>query len=176
MNTQQQEFENPSFYDALLPLGQSTRELQFRSQSVEQTEAFGAALARRILCQDSTLPRYIALRGDLGVGKTAFVRGFVSVTAPDAAVRSPTFALVNEYRPTSRHDDTATVFHFDMYRITDEDDLYSIGYDDYPDRGICIVEWSENIPYALPDERLTLTIEKTSPDTPCERILRIIIN
>ena len=96
---------------------------------VDETEDFGARLARLLLA-DPSLPRYIALAGDLGVGKTAFVRGFASVVSPGAAVRSPTFALVNEYRVPKM----PPVFHFDMYRITSEDDLYSIGYDDYLDR------------------------------------------
>lgn len=135
---------------------------------VEQTEAFGARLAQRML-DDISLPRYIALAGDLGVGKTAFVRGFASAIAPGVAVRSPTFALVNEYR----HAGMPPVFHFDMYRITSEDDLYSIGYDDYLDRGICLVEWSENIPYAMPDEFLRVLIEKTGPSEPNARRITV---
>ena len=90
------------------------------TQSVCETEAAGAALARR-MCDDLSLPPFVALYGDLGVGKTAFIRGFASVIAPTSAVRSPTFALVNEYRAKPR-----ALFHFDMYRIEDEDDLYSI--------------------------------------------------
>ncbi len=129
------------------------------TSGVEETEKVGAQLAKR-LCLDASLPRFIALYGDLGVGKTAFVRGVASVLSPTSAVRSPTFALVNEYR-----DGTVPLFHFDMYRIIDEDDLYSIGFYDYLDRGgICLVEWSENIPYALPDDYLRVTIEKNSPD------------
>lgn len=140
------------------------------TSSTEETEDFGAALAHFLLQQNSTFPHYIAMRGDLGVGKTALIRGFVSVVAPGAAVRSPTFALVNEYR--TKNTDTKTlppVFHFDMYRITDEDDLYSIGYYDYLERGFCLVEWSENIPYALPEEILVLTIEKDLPLDPNHR-------
>ena len=142
-----------------------------QTHSVDETEALGARLAQALL-EDATLPCYIALRGDLGVGKTAFVRGFTRAIAPGALVRSPTFALVNEYRPTPRGK-LPPVFHFDMYRITSEDDLYSIGYDDYLDRGICLVEWSENIPYALPDEYLRVTIEKCGVDTPDERIISV---
>ena len=83
----------------------------------EETEAAGARLAR--LMEDrAELPAFVALYGDLGVGKTAFVRGFASVTSPGSAVRSPTFALVNEYRRGAR-----PVFHFDMYRIEDDDEL-----------------------------------------------------
>ena len=125
------------------------------TQSVSETEQCGATLARRF-SDETSLPRFVALYGDLGVGKTAFVRGFASVIAPCAVVRSPTFALVNEYssKPLS-------LFHFDMYRIDSEDDLYSIGYDDYlARRGICLVEWSEKIPYAIPDELVRVTIEK----------------
>ena len=144
---------------------------QCLTRSVDETETLGECLAQALL-EDATLPRYIALRGDLGVGKTAFVRGFTRAIAPGALVRSPTFALVNEYRPTPRGK-LPPVFHFDMYRITSEDDLYSIGYDDYLDRGICLVEWSENIPYALPDKYLRVTIEKCGVDTPDERIISV---
>ena len=126
--------------------------------SAEETEALGATLADMMLSDDS-LPAFVALYGDLGVGKTAFVRGFTSRVAPKAGVRSPTCALVNEYRAHPR-----SVFHFDMYRITDEDDLFSIGYYDYLNRpGICLVEWSENIPYAIPEQYIRVVIEKTDP-------------
>lgn len=131
------------------------------TDSVEQTEALGAMLAEQMLTDDS-LPPFIALYGDLGVGKTAFVRGFTSRISPASQVRSPTFALVNEYRAKPR-----SVFHFDMYRITDEDDLFSIGYYDYLNRpGICLVEWSENVPYAIPEQYLRVLIEKSDPVRP----------
>ena len=141
-------------------------ELLFTRQTsqTEETEKLGADLAKQI-CQDRSLPRFVALYGDLGVGKTAFVRGFTAEIAPAACVRSPTFALVNEYRAKP-----LSVFHFDMYRITDEDDLVSIGFYDYLDRpGICLVEWSENIPYALPEDYLQVTIEKDDPGHPDSR-------
>lgn len=133
------------------------------TSSPEETEAFGARVAEYIT-NDKTAPAFIALYGDLGVGKTAFVRGLASVIAPGSAVRSPTFALVNEYKAKPK-----SLFHFDMYRIEDEDDLYSIGFYDYIDRGICVVEWSENIPYALPESYLRIEIEKTSAERPDER-------
>ncbi|MBR3894690.1 MAG: tRNA (adenosine(37)-N6)-threonylcarbamoyltransferase complex ATPase subunit type 1 TsaE [Clostridia bacterium] len=133
-----------------------------------ETEALGAFLAQQI-CENPSLPRFVALYGDLGVGKTAFVRGFASVVTPGAAVRSPTFALVNEYRAKP-----LSLFHFDMYRIEDEDDLYSIGFYDYLDRaGICLVEWSERIPYALPEEYWRVSIEKNDPDQPNSRKITI---
>ena len=141
------------------------------TNSPEETEAVGFELAE-MLRNDISLPSFVALYGDLGVGKTAFVRGFTKVFSPNALVRSPTFALVNEY-PTRCG---RRVFHFDMYRITDEDDLYSIGYYDYLDDGsICLVEWSENIPYAIPDEHIRVEITKTNLEKPDERNIKIIL-
>ena len=141
------------------------------TNSPEETEQVGFELAR-LLENDTTLPSFIALYGDLGVGKTAFVRGFTRVFSPAALVRSPTFALVNEY-PTRGG---RRIFHFDMYRITDEADLYSIGYYDYLDDGsICLVEWSENIPYAIPDSHIRVDIEKTDLDKPDERKISISV-
>ena len=99
------------------------------TDSVDKTEGIGAELAR-LLIKDGTLPHFVAMYGDLGVGKTAFVRGFCSELCPNSNVKSPTFALVNEYKCTNS-DTVKKICHFDMYRVTDEDDLYSIGYDDY---------------------------------------------
>ena len=126
--------------------------------SPEQTERAGAELAQQLL-DNSALPRYIALYGDLGVGKTAFTRGVCQVLCPGAAVRSPTYALVNEYRGKP------DVFHFDVYRITDEDDLYSTGFFDYFERGgIILCEWAVNIPYGLPEKYVSVVIEKLGDD------------
>ena len=142
------------------------------TNSPEETEQIGYEVAE-LIKNDTTLPSFIALSGDLGVGKTAFVRGFTKLFSPSALVRSPTFALVNEY-PSK---ESRRVFHFDMYRITDEDDLYSIGYYDYLDDGsICLVEWSENIPYAIPDEHIRVEIIKTNLDTPNKRKITITIS
>lgn len=130
-------------------------DVNIKTQSVLDTENVGEALAKTLL-EEPELTRFVALFGDLGVGKTAFVRGFTKVIAPDARVKSPTFALVNEYRGAG-----LSVFHFDMYRIESEDDLYSIGFYDYADRnGICLTEWSENIEYALPEEYIRVEIVK----------------
>lgn len=129
------------------------------THSPEETEAVGAALAR-LMEPGGSLPKFIAMYGDLGVGKTAFVRGLASVMAPGRAVRSPTFALVNEYRVAGKK----PLFHFDMYRIESEDDLWSIGFEDYPDAGVCVAEWCEKIPFALPDVFIEVRIEKCPPE------------
>ena len=120
----------------------------------EQTEEVGfevAELAREV--------GFIALYGDLGAGKTAFVRGVAKKVAPGAAVSSPTYSIVNEYSPAGER--KPTLFHFDMYRITDEDSLYSIDFDAYFERGaLMVTEWSENIEDALEDA-IVITIHKT---------------
>lgn len=145
------------------------RSTVFFTDSPEETERIGEELANEII-SDASLPSFIALYGDLGVGKTAFTRGFVRAISPTSLVRSPTFALVNEYPPCRGR----RIFHFDMYRIVDEDDLYSTGYYDYLDgSSICLVEWSENIPYAIPEEHIRVCIEKCGVDTPDRRRVAI---
>jgi tRNA threonylcarbamoyladenosine biosynthesis protein TsaE len=115
----------------------------------------------------------VALEGDLGVGKTVFVRGLVSVLVPGSAVRSPTFALVNEYR---KKDTRIPVYHFDVYRINDEDDLYSTGFYDYLDgNAVCLVEWSENIRYAFPKKYLTVRIEKNDMASVDSRMITVML-
>ena len=116
----------------------------FNTKSAEETENIGRLLAKKI---DTTgiQGAFIALRGEMGVGKTAFVRGFAAHFGI-RGVKSPTYTVVNEYRGRK------TVYHFDMYRIESEDDLYSIGYDDYVRaRAYSIVEWSENIEEFIPE-------------------------
>ncbi len=125
------------------------------TKSPSETEALGAALGEKI---KESVPcggaRFVALSGGLGAGKTAFVRGLSSALSPGSAVRSPTYTIVNEYR---RGD--LPLFHFDLCRISDEDDLYSTGYYEYLDSGICAVEWSNLARYALPKERWDVEIE-----------------
>ena len=128
----------------------------YETHTPEQTERIGEELARK-LYTGGTRRCFIALRGEMGVGKTAFVRGFASVMSPGSAVRSPTFTLVNEYNRGKR-----LVFHFDMYRINDDDELYSAGFYDYESRGgICLAEWCEKIPWALPEKYIRVSIMRT---------------
>lgn len=127
--------------------------IRMKTVDASQTEAIAAELARTLQREGKT-DAFLALYGDLGAGKTAFVRGLASVLTPSAAVSSPTYTIVNEYR-----EGEVTLCHFDMYRITSEEDLYSIGFYDYENCFIA-VEWSENIPFALPPRYYRITIQK----------------
>ena len=126
--------------------------LSIVTDSPEATERVGAMLADKLKRGD-----FVALYGDLGAGKTAFVRGMAKVLTPDANPHSPTYTIVNVY------DGKVPLYHFDMYRIKDDDDLYSTGFYDYDD-GIIAAEWCENIPFALPDSYIRAEIRKCPDD------------
>ena len=124
----------------------------FLTKSVSETEKIAEMLGKNIPNNS-----VIAMFGDLGAGKTAFTRGFARGMGINCDVSSPTFALVNEY-----HGNGKSLYHFDMYRISGWDDLYSTGYFDYLDSGAClIIEWSENIEAILPEDCIKVTITKT---------------
>ena len=132
---------------------------EYVARSVCETEEAGRELARLIKARHALGSDcvFIALYGGLGAGKTAFVRGMASVLAPLASVTSPTYAIVNEYK-----NPPLMLAHFDMYRVTGEDDLLSCGFDDYFRPGVVIAaEWCENIPFALPGEYYSVRIEPT---------------
>ncbi len=124
------------------------------SESVEKTEDIGAHLAACIAESIPDTPCFVALYGDLGAGKTAFVRGFASVLSPGSRVKSPTYTVVNEYRMGGY-----PLFHFDLYRMEDADSLESIGFEEYVNSGVCIAEWSEHLP-EKPDRFFSVTIRK----------------
>ena len=99
----------------------------------------------------------VAMYGDLGAGKTAFVRGMARGLESPSRVTSPTFTIVNEY------EGRLPLFHFDMYRLASSAELFDIGWEDYLDRnGVCVVEWSENVPEAFDGTQMNVTIEKLS--------------
>ena len=123
---------------------------EFFSSSERETEALGARLA-------AVLPggSVVAMYGDLGAGKTAFVRGMARGMGLDCRVSSPTFTIVNEYLGKRE------LIHFDMYRIGGADELFDIGWEDYLNRGaVCAVEWSENVEDALFGDEIVVRMEK----------------
>lgn len=98
---------------------------------------------------------FIAMYGDLGAGKTAFVQGIAKALGISDHVTSPTFTIVNEYYGR------LPLYHFDVYRISDPDEMYEIGYDEYIDGdGVCMVEWAELIEDLFPPEYTKITILK----------------
>jgi len=101
----------------------------------------------------------VALHGELGAGKTAFTRGIAAGLGISASVSSPTFTIVNEYPGD------IPLFHFDMYRLENEDELFDIGWDDYHDRGgVCVVEWSEKVPGAFDPDTINIYIKSLGND------------
>lgn len=132
-----------------------------KTESVSETEAFaekmGAKLHGKVV---------VAFFGGLGMGKTAFTKGLARGLGITADVSSPTFALVNEYKGNYE------LYHFDMYRVESWDDLYSTGFFDYYEQGAVLAcEWSENIENALPENTITVNIERGENDN--ERIITI---
>ncbi len=126
------------------------RGIEFYSRSPAETEHFAEKIAS--LAKPGQV---VALYGGLGMGKTAFTRGFVKGRGIGAEVSSPTFSLVNEYGGEP------PVCHFDMYRLETWEDLYSTGFFDYLDMGyILVTEWSENIENALPENTIRIEIKK----------------
>ena len=125
---------------------------EYITHNERETEELGARLS-------AGLPggAVIAMYGDLGAGKTAFVRGMARGMGLDCRVSSPTFTIVNEYLGPRE------LIHFDMYRLSGADELFDIGWEDYLNRGaVCAVEWSENVEDAFFGDEIRVTIEKLS--------------
>lgn len=124
----------------------------YTSRCAADTERIAEGLANKLSGGE-----VIAFCGGLGMGKTCFVRGLARGLGFTGDVSSPTFALVNEYIGGR-----LPLFHFDMYRVTGWEDLYSTGYFDYLEAGgVLAVEWSENIEAALDENTITVTIRQT---------------
>jgi len=126
--------------------------LKIVTKSETETQQAGAELVKTLVPGS-----VVAMYGDLGAGKTAFVRGMTRGLGINFPVSSPTFNVVNEYPGK------VPVFHFDMYRLGSADELFDIGWDDYLERGgICAVEWSENVEEAFEPGTVKVTIIKLS--------------
>lgn len=134
--------------------------ITINSNSVADTEQIAKRITDKL-----TGVEVIALYGGLGMGKTAFTRGLCSALESTDDVSSPTFALVNEYKGRF------PIYHFDMYRVETWDDLYSTGFFDYIGNGVLVIEWSENIDGALPNDAVKIEISKGNTDN--ERIFKI---
>ncbi len=122
---------------------------EYITHSVSDTEKIAADFAK-----DLSGNEVLAMFGTLGMGKTAFVRGLAKGLGNDSEISSPTFAIVHDYSGNPH------LYHFDMYRISTWDDLYSTGFFDYLDMGgILAVEWSENIENVLPEGYIRIVFQ-----------------
>ncbi len=123
----------------------------YNSNSPKETENIAKAFSKELKAGD-----VICLNGDLGTGKTAFVQGLVKALGYADPISSPTFTIVNCYEEAR-----LPIYHFDVYRIEDPDEMYEIGYEEYVyGDGISLIEWSEKIKDILPCDRYDITIEK----------------
>lgn len=128
----------------------------FISDSPQQTEQIAQKLSGMLHGGE-----VIAFRGDLGSGKTCFTRGLARGLGYTGEVTSPTFALINEYIGGR-----LPLFHYDMYRISSWDELYSAGFFEYLDmNGVIVAEWSENIENALPEATIYVEFEKLNENS-----------
>lgn len=124
--------------------------MEYISNSYEETRKIAFEFAKTLNSGD-----VLCMYGDLGVGKTAFVQGLAKGLGIDDHITSPTFTIVNEYSGT------LPLYHFDVYRIADSDEMYEIGYEEYVyGDGVSVIEWPQLIDDILPDKRYDITISK----------------
>lgn len=124
--------------------------MEYISNSYEETRKIAFEFAKTLNSGD-----VLCMYGDLGVGKTAFVQGLAKGLGIDDHITSPTFTIVNEYSGT------LPLYHFDVYRIADSDEMYEIGYEEYVyGDGVSVIEWPQLIADILPDKRYDITISK----------------
>ena len=129
---------------------------EYITHSPDETEAVGEKLSKALIGGE-----VIAFKGGLGAGKTCFTRGLARGLGFTGTVTSPTFALINEYLGGR-----LPLYHFDMYRVSGWEDLYSTGFFDYIESGgVIAAEWSENIEAALPEDTIVVEITKTDENS-----------
>ena len=134
----------------------------FVSKSEKETTEFAKDLASKLKAGDT-----IVLTGELGSGKTKFTEGFFFFFGLQDEISSPTFTIVNEYNAQN-----VNIYHFDVYRLSDTDEFYAIGGEEYFEKGICLIEWGEIIEDALPKEYIHITIDK-DPNNDNYRLLHV---
>lgn len=125
------------------------------TRSEEETMEVGARIGEKLKSGD-----VISLNGDLGAGKTHITKGIAKGLGVNDYITSPTFIIVNEY------EGRIPLYHFDVYRINDIDEMYEIGFDEYLyGKGVCIVEWGEIVKELLPEYSIKIDIFKIDDNT-----------
>ena len=120
------------------------------SHSENETKLIGKKFAEKLKKGD-----VIVLTGELGSGKTKFTEGDLDHFGLENEISSPTFNIVNEYISKN-----INIYHFDVYRLEDEDEFYAIGGEEYFDKGICLIEWGEMIESVLPKKYIHITFNR----------------
>ena len=138
------------------------RLLNLTSKSSNDTINIAKSLAKSLSSGDT-----VVLTGELGSGKTKFTEGFLSYFGLENEISSPTFNIVNEYSKNS-----VNIYHFDVYRLSDIEEFYAIGGEEYFEKGICLIEWGKLIEDALPLEYIHISFEKNNDD-PNLRLLKL---
>lgn len=139
--------------------------MNFIVRSAEETEEIGKRLGEALKAR-GVRRAFIALEGEMGVGKTVFTRGFASELGA-VGIKSPTYTIVNEHRGEGG----LRIYHFDLYRIESSDDLESIGYYDYVESdGYSVVEWPQRAGEDIPDGVITVTISRIPDDVMARNI------
>lgn len=135
---------------------------QHASTSPAATRELGRRLSRCLVRGDVVL-----LQGDLGAGKTEFVKGMAEGFRATDLVTSPTFTLLNVYQGT------LPIYHFDLYRLENAEELYNIGFEEFlGGDGVTVIEWAERFPAEMPSEYLQ--VELLPGNAPEERSIRIV--
>jgi tRNA threonylcarbamoyladenosine biosynthesis protein TsaE len=136
---------------------------KYRTKNEAETKSFGEKIGK-----DLSGNEIICLTGDLGAGKTTFVKGIAKGVGINEIITSPTYMLVNEYYGIN------DIYHFDAYRVSDSDEFIEIGFFDYLGReGIKIIEWADIIEDIIPDNALWIEILKTDKN-PDEREIKVL--
>lgn len=120
------------------------------SHSENETKLIGKKFAKKLKKGD-----VIVLTGELGSGKTKFTEGVLEYFGLENEISSPTFNIINEYISKD-----INIYHFDVYRLEDEDEFYAIGGEEYFDKGICLIEWGEMIERVLPKKYIHITFNR----------------
>lgn len=136
--------------------------INIKSTSSDETMNIAKIFAKHLSIGDT-----IVLTGELGSGKTKFTEGFLTYFGLENEISSPTFNIVNEYSSNSLN-----IYHFDVYRLSDTEEFYAIGGEEYFEKGICLIEWGELIEDALPFQYIHISFEKSN-DNPDFRLLKI---
>ncbi|MFW9598634.1 MAG: tRNA (adenosine(37)-N6)-threonylcarbamoyltransferase complex ATPase subunit type 1 TsaE [Paludibacter sp.] len=111
----------------------------------------------RVFISQMGANKIFLFNGNMGVGKTTFIKSICKELGTKDTVNSPTFSIINEYKT----DDNIIIYHFDCYRINKIEDALEIGIEEYLESGnICFIEWAENIASLLPDNFVTIQIEE----------------